>query len=324
MSTPDFTITADSVDVTSAIKDRLLALRLTDEAGFKSDTLDIKVDDRDGLLAIPRTGAELSVNLGYQGLGLRFMGIYVVDEYELSGPPATMIIRARAANLRASLKAPKTRPWHETTIREIVETIASEHGYSSSITPALGDTPIPHLDQTAESDANLLTRLGRDHDAVSKTANGFLIFTEKSSGRSSSGSLLPSVSLVASQLTSYRMTAPERGKFESVTAHYHDTSTAMKVPVTAGSGTPVYVIKHTYPNANQALSAATTRLDSYTRGLSVLNLTLPGRETLVAETRLTLSGLRTGVSGEWVITRVVHTLDTNGFTSRLDAEVPKP
>ena len=44
------------------------------------------------------------------------MGAYTVDELELSGPPQTLTIRARAADLRQSLKAPKTRAWDATTL----------------------------------------------------------------------------------------------------------------------------------------------------------------------------------------------------------------
>ena len=44
------------------------------------------------------------------------MGLYTVDELELSGPPDTLTIRAKAANIRSSLKEHKTRAWDDTTL----------------------------------------------------------------------------------------------------------------------------------------------------------------------------------------------------------------
>ena len=93
--TPDFRILADSQDITDRIRDRLLSLRVTDEAGIKSDTVEIKLDDRDALIAWPEHGAELEVLLGYQKSGLTRMGLYVVDEVEHGGPPNALTIRAK-------------------------------------------------------------------------------------------------------------------------------------------------------------------------------------------------------------------------------------
>lgn len=45
--TPSFTLRANDQDITAKIKDRLIRLSVTDEAGFKSDTLSIKLDNRD-------------------------------------------------------------------------------------------------------------------------------------------------------------------------------------------------------------------------------------------------------------------------------------
>ena len=88
---PDFKILADKQDITATIRDRLLSLRVTDEAGTKSDTVEIQLDDRDSKISWPRHGAELEVLLGYRSEGLVRMGHYVVDEIEHSGPPSALV-----------------------------------------------------------------------------------------------------------------------------------------------------------------------------------------------------------------------------------------
>jgi len=75
---PDFVIQAGSRDITAAIRDRLLELSITDEAGIKSDQLKLTLDDRrreNGAVAsLPDMGTHLSVSLGYAETGLRNMG----------------------------------------------------------------------------------------------------------------------------------------------------------------------------------------------------------------------------------------------------------
>ena len=109
--TPAYRILADGKEITALIRDRLLSLKIEDNAGTQSDTLTLMLDDRDPAITIPRTGARLEVYLGYQETSLQRMGSYTVDEVTLSGSPNTLTIRAKAADMRKSLKACKRRSW---------------------------------------------------------------------------------------------------------------------------------------------------------------------------------------------------------------------
>ena len=67
---PDFRIVVDGHQVvTAAIRERLLGLRVSDEAGHRSDTVEIRLDNRGGLVKPPRRGAVLQVELGYSAGG---------------------------------------------------------------------------------------------------------------------------------------------------------------------------------------------------------------------------------------------------------------
>src|SRR5690554_6541930 len=95
---PTFRVTVDGADITSILQDRLVSLRVTDEAGVQSDVVEIVLSDTGlfGGLAIPRKGAEIEVWLGYMFQAQR-MGLYIADEVEVSGPPNQMRIRATAS-----------------------------------------------------------------------------------------------------------------------------------------------------------------------------------------------------------------------------------
>jgi len=47
---PDFMLWIGSKDVTPNLRDRLISLPLTDNRGFEADTLNLALDDSDGLL----------------------------------------------------------------------------------------------------------------------------------------------------------------------------------------------------------------------------------------------------------------------------------
>jgi uncharacterized protein len=76
--TPAFRLQADGRDVTDSIRDRLLSLRIDDEAETRSDRLSLALDDRprlDGAVAdLPTPDTMLSVWLGYRESGAVDMG----------------------------------------------------------------------------------------------------------------------------------------------------------------------------------------------------------------------------------------------------------
>jgi len=184
---PAFLVTHDSTDITGKIADRLLLLRTTDEAGVTSDQFELALDNRDGAIAIPETGAVLQVALGYEGQPLYDMGRYTIDEIESSGMPRTLSLRGKAADMKASLKNQKKRDWEKTTLGKIVETIAGEHGMQAKVAEKYRDITVDHLDQTYESDMNILTRLAEQYGAVMKPAGGFLLFVERGVGVNADG-----------------------------------------------------------------------------------------------------------------------------------------
>lgn len=322
--TPAFTIFANRQDISAIVHDRLVSLSVSDRAGSRSDTAELRLDDRDGTLELPPKGAELEISLGYEETGLVKMGLFTVDEIELSGPPDIMIIRAKAADMRKSLKEHKTRAWENITLEDLVGTIAAEHQLQPSIEATLGAVIIPHLDQTEESDLHLLTRLARQYDAVAKPASGFLLFVPKGQAKTATGRTIPAVAISRNQASSYRVTLADRGKYQAVQAYWHDTADGIRKSVQVGNGEPVFSLRHNYPDAERATAAATAKLDALNRGVATASLTFDeGNPALAAEARLTLSAFRKGLNGDWIATEVSHNLSDDGFSTRADAEVPK-
>lgn len=328
---PQFRVTANSQDITKAIADRLKSIRLTDEAGTTSDILEIALADNipDEPIAIPPKGGELELFLGYNG-ELTRMGLFVFDEVELSGYPCEMIIRARAAPYEASkggktdLQTQKTRSWKkDTTIGAMVKKIAGEHGMESAVSAELAPIKLPHIDQSSESDMNLLHRLSKRYDAIAKPAGGKLLFVKRGDSKTAGGETMPAFTLTPGDTSSFRVTLASRDSAGTVVAYYRDNKIAKRKEVKVGSGDPVRRLPLGYKDQASALAAAKAEQRKRARGEATINIDTPGNPDIRAESTMTLEGYRDGVDGDWLVTRVEHYFGTGtGYRCSIEGELP--
>lgn len=320
--TPSLRILADGVDVTEVMRDRLVRLHITDESGFDSDRLEIDLDDRGLTLELPRKGVRLQVWLGFAGLGLWEMGEYLVDEVGHDGPPATLLVRAKGADMLAGLKARKTRSWHEQSMGQILAAIAGEHDLSPRASDALAAEVVAHVDQTDESDLHFLTRLARERDAICKPVHGCLVFVPKGEAKSAAGLALPKVALAARDVGRWSWLSQERDAYRRVIAYWSDKAAATRTEVQAGAGDPVKRLRHDYGSEAEAQRAADAELRRIHRGESTLQLGLPGRPDIAAESRVRITGLKPEIDGEYSVGRAEHTLSGAGLETSLELETP--
>ena len=322
--TPQFHIVVEGQgDVTAQIRERLLSLRVVDEVGYRSDEFEFRLDDRGGEMQLPRRGVALKVELGYEESGRVAMGRYVVDEVEVSGPPETLTVRAKATDMRTGAKQRKTRSWDQVTIGDLVATIARDYDLEPRVSSELAGIVLPHVDQTDESDLHLLTRLGEKYDAAPRSAGGHLAFARRGVGRSATQGAVTAVRVAREHAGDYRVTFADRSRYGAVRAYWYDRSAGRRREVKAGSSEPVYALRDDQVDADTARYAAQARLDALNRGAVVLSLSLrPGAPAVSAEAPLTLSGFRDGVDGRWIVTRVIHELSGGGLTTEVEAEQP--
>lgn len=337
---PVFRIYADRVEITAAVRDRLLELVVTDEAGIQSDELKLTLDDRrreDGAIAqLPRIGTVLTVSIGYAETRLVSLGRFIVDEVEMRSPPATLTVSAKAADMVGPFRSPKTRSWDETTLGKLVEAIAAEHRYTPKVDSELGAIQIPHLDQTEESDMALLTRLAAKHDAVAKPVAGFLVLARQGAAKTITGLALPTIRLTVSDLAEWRYRHSARKPGGSGSTKEANTQTP---PSTATGGTKAYwwdfekgerrevttgrppfeEVRYVHASEAEAKAAAATRKNRGERGQGELSFSLPGDPRLAAEGRLSIS-LRPGIPTDWRIKRVEHRLGTQGYTTQVECD----
>ena len=174
-------------------------------------------------------GAVLHLWLGWSDSGLVDKGTYTVDETEHSGAPDVLSIRARSADLRKGLKVKRERSWsNPKTLGDVLTDIALGNNLKPVLAPALAGLPILQLDQANESDANLLTRLGEDFDAVATVKAGCLLCLPAGGGKTASGLALPHITLTRQDGDQHRYLQADRDSYDGVRAYFYDVNSAKK------------------------------------------------------------------------------------------------
>lgn len=308
MKEVDFKIIANQSDITAKIRDRLLRLTLSDAAGIENDTAEIELDNRDQAITPPPTGAELNIYIGYVG-ELVFKGTYTVDEISEPLETDTLTISAQAAQMKRSFKAPRDESYDNITLGELAQQVGGRHGYDVQVEPSLAGIQFPHLDQRAESDSNMLTRLARENGAMFKVAANKLLLVPKQKGKTASGKDLPTIEITDPEHSTGTVTVQDREDYQSVVAYWFDEAAQEKQTERAGSGEPEFVIRKTHTDQASAQQAASAKLGELQRGKAQLNITRPLNPLIVAEGFLQVSQHKKNANGRWLVENVSHTIE---------------
>jgi hypothetical protein len=323
-------LVVNGTDITGIIlagqEPRLISIELTDNRGLEADQLDITLSDHDGLLAIPPRGATLRLWLGWSDTGLVDKGTYTVDETEHSGAPDTLSIRARSADLRGGLKVKKERSWSTATLGTIIGAIAAAHGLAPVVSAVLAGIELLQVDQANESDANLLSRLGREHDAIATVKAGRLLFLPTGKATTASGLALPHVTLTRADGDQHRFLQADRDAYTGVKAYYYDVNSADKKEAIAGAGDNLKELRHSYTDQASALQAARAEWNRLQRGTATLSYTLAkGRPELIPDQTYSLTGIKAEIASiVWLGGNIRHSFTPDAFTTSLDLESQLP
>lgn len=315
---PAFRIVADGNDITQLINDRLLLLRTLDKPGMESDEFELRIDDRDGAVALPRRGASIEVFLGYAGQALARIGRYTVDVVEVTGPPDTIVVRGKAGDSRGSGKTTRSGSWEGAPLSRIVSDVAARNGWTAACDVA---TVVPRADQVKESDYHFVTRLAKRYDCTAKLADGKLVVLPRQGGQSASGKALGTVTVTRRDVSRWQFRFDDRDIQAAARAAYQDQKTGKLVTVDvtnedAPAGLPpVHTDRHIHRDKTAALQAAKARLTAFNRSTAGVRLEMPGRTDLFAERTLVASGFKEGLDGEFLVDSVEQVFTQAGWST---------
>lgn len=327
-----YLIGSDGADITGTLMERTTRLTVVDAEGLASDTLEVEMDDRGQSARLPAVGDKVRLLLGYlEQTPIPTIGDFVVDEVRLSGAPLSISFVAKGADfVNKALKAPLIDDGDDGSLADLARRIAERHGLVARIHPDAESIALGHVDQQAESDMALLTRLARARDWVLRLDGDRLTLRPHASalppGREAADWQPPLHRIDARRISRYDYTTNARHRYGKVRAWYYDPDTGKRVPVEVDDGeraaAPTLDLRHDARDEASARAAAEARLRQLRRDSSSLTIEMPGDTRLLAGHHVLITGLSDPIAGQWVIQRAEHTLDAQGLRTRIECVPP--
>lgn len=337
--TPSYQLLVSGNDITADITGRAGVIEWSDTVEEGSDALQITMQDTGGSIGIPVLGAKVELAAGY-GRDLQRVGSYSVESAEISGPPDKLSISCTSAPVAqaGSIAGRKSRSWEDTTLGDIAKSIAGNLSSTLAIAPELASIPITNAQQVDQSDTDFLLRLVRRYGGFLKFADGRLVISSEGSGTGTGGASL-TVSLMLSDVSSWKVSAGGKSQaLKKVKVKYHSFETGDTGEVEAeikqsasakgfssdaewlATSESAFVAPTTAANEDEAKAQAKTAASRIGRSTRQFDLSLPGRLDIVAGGKVSLSGFRDGVNGEWLVKDVKHRLDSSGWSMTVSGE----
>ena len=324
---PIFRVEVDGVDISSLMASRLMSLSIKDNRGLVVDSVDIELNDADGMLSIPPKGAIIQVWLGWSNTGLFDKGKYKVDSTSHRGAPDVLSISAMANDVSEGLKQKRERSWSDKTIQEIFEKVGAEYELKVIVHEKFATKQIKYIAQN-ESDANLITRIADENDAIATVKNGHLILLPRGASTTVSGLALPRVQITRNKGDQHNYTnGTGTDNITGVKAYYYTENKAKKLHVVVGdSEDNMKEIRYVHRDKTTAELAANAEYNRCKRTAQKLTYTLAfGDPTLIPEQEFEFIGLKPEIDDIiWLGTNVTHSLNDNGFTTSVELEVQLP
>ena len=319
---PDYRLVVAGQDITARVNPRLISLTLTEGREGAADSLELRLSDHDGHLAMPAKGATITLQLGWQGRALLDKGTFKVDEVEHSGAPDELHITARSADVTQDARQRTDKSWHDTTLGTVLGDVATRMGVVPRIDAQLAALAVEHVDQTNESDVHFLSRVARQHDAVATVKKGRLVFLPIGSTKNSSGKELDAILLTRSDGDHHRYHCAARDSYTGVRAYWQDARAAEKKAAIAGTEDNLKTLRDSYATEADAMAAAQAEMGRIERGAATLEITLAiGQPALMVQTPVNVRGWKPEIDGtDWLCKTVEHSLDDNGLTTRMEME----
>lgn len=319
-------IEADGEDISDRISGALEKIDVVDKSGVDSDklTLTLANNPRDPF-EVPSDGAALDVYLGLNE-DPSLLGTFVVSEVDVAGAPHKMTIKAAAQpevetdGGMSSLLAMKSRSWEPQTFGDLLESIANEHGLRPAVSTSVASIQLPHIDQRNESDAHLMTRMGRQYGVLVKPAGGRLVGVIEGTGKTAAGDPMPRFSFTMSDVTKYKASLSGTWSTPKVIAQWHSVVSLATHEVVVGDEDSSNVIRlqQGFGSEAEARAAAQATANRKVRDSRKLSLTMPGDVNLAAEVVVETSEFPPGANGTWVANSVKHQFSKAGYKCQIE------
>lgn len=333
MSATSCIVRIDGQDVSSDIAPFLTSLSVTDKDGMSSDTCSIELDDRGGLIFLPRVGVKIEILLGPEGnVSLVFAG--VVDEVKSTGDRQggrKLTISGKGVDTQGKAKEPKRKHWDGKSVQDVMSDAGKAAGIDSvTVAPALASVTRKYWAMQNESFLHFGERIAREIGGTFKIQNGKAIIAERNGGKSASGADLPTVTArFGDNLISWDLSpSVGRPRYKEVKTRTYDPKSGtwkeQRQQIADADAKATYVDRFPAADEDEAKERAKSHKKDSERGKGGGTITINGSATPQPEGNVILEGARPGIDGTYRIEGVQHDFSrSSGWTTKLDVKQPQ-
>lgn len=328
-------IAFDGADITNSIKPYLLSVTYTDNEEGETDDLQVKVQDRDGewlqswldRAIAAAAGAKLTFSAAFTQKNWGNDATLPTGDFELDGvsyddPPATAAVKGTSLPFSAPIRqTKKSKAWENYALSGIAGEIAGANGMRLLFESA-NDPFYERVEQRKTSDSAFLAKLCKDAGISLKATDGALVLfdqavyeakppvrTIRKGAKGGYTKVSLSTGAADHQYGSCRVSYVDPGSGKCIEGTYsaNEEETGQCLEISAKVS-----------DAGEAKALAEKRLRLHNRLTRFASFSFPGDPALVASVTVQLEGWG-GWDGKYIIKRAVHTVDTSGYTTKINA-----
>lgn len=318
------------LDITNRFNDRTTQIKVEMTAGDgEGDMCAITVDDRGWKIARPTPEADsLQIWLGYQEVGLAYMGQFKVDDVTFIGMPRAIQITGTSTGFNDLKKAPQIANWENKKVADILSEIAGQTGLGLSISESAGNLTLPFKNQ-AVSNLHIINQLERLTGSVGKIVDGNLMFVPRDSTNSASGIAMPTLVLREEHFGNWSVRYSSRPSYGSVKAAWRDkeknATKYVESPISGGAegGQPM-TLPQVFNSEAEALAASAAQGQALKRAEVYAMFDLAKGDPWIKDQQTILvRGMRDGIDGSYVVDRAIHSyIKSTGIKTSLECRAP--
>ncbi|QPA33367.1 phage late control D family protein [Thermaerobacillus caldiproteolyticus] len=285
----------------------------TDNMSGEADDISISLGDREKKWMgtwMPSKGASLKVTSIYMGWDdpktkKKYLGVFEIDEIEISAPPSRTITRAISVPETSSLRTEKHRSWEKATLKKVAGDIAKANKmkfyFDSEENPEL-----ERVEQAGETDLRFLMKLCTDSGlALKVTNNSIAIFDE---AKFESTPAKSTIKRSDERILEYQGRTTLTGTYRACRVEYTDprrkkTIKYTFVPPKAPKTGRILVVNEQVNSQAQAIRLAKKRLREENKNATTFTIRMAGMTDYYAGQTVNLKEFG-AFDGKYIITRV--------------------
>ena len=295
----------------------LVGISIHDATAHDSDTCKLTFSVSAPFPALPPKGTRYVVSVGWSSDAMAKTGIYTVQRCSIEGDPESgsiLTVACRAADLADKAKGVDSGHWEETTLGVIFDDVAGKMGLTAVVDPDLRSIAIPYRARLEEEAGAFLTDLADDFGGALKIAGGKVVVTRRGSGRSASGTTLPTLTFTHGPEYHFNFEFEPRGDdAESVGTWWDEETGTWRDETDEGEGKGRLATAHPWPSKSEAKTGAKARRREHQRKSVTGSVEGPGDPAAVAGCPVVVSGYGPDADGTtWVAESIDHEIEPDG------------